>query len=357
MNKTVSADDEILVYTDYMHALGEGIELWEAMMKVAEGIIGSSPLHRAIINGHDDTAIFLINHGADTEALNDKRDSPFDLARRLGREQIISAFTPSKLAKLKELRELVDEFVSLPNERKGGGRFIVDENIWTINIDLAIPTLRELIALFRAFPKVIDWSAKYSSKGTFIFGTPISNDNPKDEGTIAAATINCIYLGTKYYSSSLETFREDAKRMQTEKDEDGTTWHVPTIVHELQTIRHEFGHVLQDLFQKTLVSRNPKYSKDLFFCGALKDHFIKIAKLRKWDVDVPRMSRYGATKDKPWEWFAESFANSRNAMDIDPALPEQVRRINEMIINEARIVGEFVEKHATDIGSDINHSF
>ena len=44
------------------------------------------------------------------------------------------------------------------------------------------------------------------------------------------------------------------------------------------------------------------------------------------------------------EWFAESFANSQNVIDVE--LNDQ----DDELLNEARIVGELAEDIATDIG-------
>ena len=254
------------------------------------------------------------------------------------------------------LNNLIKEFEGLPEWRKSGGRFVAHPNIWNINRDLAVIHMREIIRLFRAYPVLIDWSAKYSKNKTFTFGEPVSNDTPGNENMVACANRSAIWLGTKFFSQSLEEFRNSLKRSQRESAQnDGSvrSFLVHSNAWELESVRHEFGHVFQFLLQYAMAEIYPKYKSRDIFCEECKQYLMNIAKTRGLDETAREMSQYGSTES--WEWFAESFANSQNAIDgssfqaDDRVSPEENRRMKKLM-NEARIVGEYAQQVGTDFG-------
>ena len=231
------------------------------------------------------------------------------------------------------IRELIDSFTNIPITRKTGGKFRVSSFIWEINTDLAIINLEEIIRLLNHYIKIVDWISLYY--GTFVFGLPLQNDGDH-RGTIACTNGETIELGTTFFTMTLEEFRQTSQQNQ------NSQWHVPANIPELQTIRHEFGHIFQFLLQNKMAEKNPAYRDLNFFANKIKEYLINKARLRGWDRTARRMSSYGNTSKL--EWFAESFANAQNVMDVD--LNDQ----DDELLNEARIVGELAEDIATDIG-------
>jgi len=234
------------------------------------------------------------------------------------------------------MRSLIDEFTSLPLKRQTNGQFLVSSYIWEMNRDLAIVNLQEIIRLFNHYPKTIDWISEYY--GTFIFGTPLQNNKPKNQNTIACTNGSYIRFGTKFYSMPLGDFRRNCQGWQM------TQHHTTSNKPELQSIRHEFGHVLQMVFFSHMSHMNQRHINIDNFANEIKKFLINIAKLQGWDSTARRISQYGMESDQ--EWFAESFANAQNVLDEPES--EQV----DDLINEARVVGIFAENIATDIGFD-----
>jgi len=64
----------------------DSVELAEAFLDAGaelDGIDpdGATPLHRAVVNGFVDVAVFLIQKGADIDIENDEGKTPIDIAR------------------------------------------------------------------------------------------------------------------------------------------------------------------------------------------------------------------------------------------------------------------------------------
>jgi len=298
---------------------------------------------------------YLVMRGADLSVKNKEGKTPIDIARsKNDRNDIVNFLSETRDPRITELRKLINEFESLPRERKTGGRFIVDKNIWDINRDLAILNLREIINLFNRYPKLIDWSGKY--RGKFTFGTRLSNEVPENKGTIACANVECIWLGSNYFSLSLDDFRETCRTNQREQMRDDgilRAWHSRANPWELQTVRHEFGHVFQFLFQEVMAEQNPKYKDRDVYCNEFKHFLLDFAEYEDWDENLPQTSKYGLKNDR--EWFAESFANAQNGLDHRPfeddqSLSDEQNKKQRKMMKEARLVGRFALNKASDFG-------
>jgi len=308
--------------------------------------IGWTPLHAAAAFGHAEIAKFLIANGARIDEKNFDGDTPIQLARKNDHTDVVRVLlnTPSGV---KELRSLIDEFEHLPAERGSSGRFSVHNHIWKINRELARINLVELIRLFRRYPKLIDWSGKYI--GRFTFGELFSSDTD-----IARANEYGIYLGEFYLWSSWD-FRQMCERAQQKdlgKDGKLRPWHTASNVLELQTLRHEFGHVFEFLYQHHIAERNPKYRDRKVYCQEFKEFLLNSANYGEWDKRK-LMSRYGTSNDM--EWFAESFANAQIVFEEEGDKKERenkdgLEERQKDLINEARLVGRFALNEASDFG-------
>jgi len=318
----------------------------------------NAPLHEATEKGILEIVKCLVNHGADLNMKNKYGKTPLEIARAAGKQDIVQLLSDSLDSNSVQLRALIHEFENLPRERKAEGRFIVDDNIWIINRELAIINLREVIRLFRRYPKLIDWSGKYN--GIFTFGGRLSNDDPNYRSATACATTDakCIELGSYYFSLSLDEFRRICQDNQKEdEDEDGVKrcWHVRAVEWELKTVRHEFGHVFQFLFRYAMAEKNPQWKDEKEYCRKFKEMIIVDARKYGWNEAAPPMSGYGLTKD--WEWFAECFANAQNAFaqkpfEKDPNVSAEENERQRIMLNEARLIGSFCWHKANDFSDD-----
>lgn len=321
---------------------------------------GLTPLHWAARSGFSNTMKYLVEHGADMNKKDEYGKTPLDFEKHEEVEDTVRLYSAVFDRSINELRDLIREFENFPRERETGGKFIVDKNIWDVNRELAILNLREVIRLFRRYPKLIDWSGKYC--GTFTFGGRLSNDDPGNEGTIACASVrgDFIKLGSHFFSLSLEEFKRMCQQNQKEYlCEDGVkrNWHVRADKWELQTVRHEFGHVFQFLFKYVMTKKNGAWRDESEYCRKFKEFIIVNARKFGWDESAPKMGKYGRSAD--WEWFAESFANAQNAFADepfreDPDLSAEENERQKKMLNEARLVGDVCWHLANDFADDIS---
>ena len=285
---------------------------------------------------------------------NQDGSTPLDLARSEEKQDVVSFLSGPLDQSITELRDLIKEFEDLPRERKSCGNFIVDDNIWIINRDLAILNLREVIKLFNRYPKVIDWSGKY--RKTFTFGGSISRDYPELKDAMACASEDGIWLDNDSFSLSLEEFRRMCLRGQRERmARDGVrrNWLTHANAWEFQAVRHEFGHAFEFLFRYAMAERNEKYEDRTVYCREFKTFLLDFAKYEGWDETAPKMTEYGLTDDM--EWFAESFANAQNPLadepfEEDPGVTREENERQKKMMNEARLVGRFALSKASDFG-------
>jgi ankyrin repeat protein len=119
---------------------------------------GNSALHLAIINGHEDLAITLLNVGADFATENNEQQTPLELAQRMKLDkatQLIQTLSLSNqelpqrsfvvelimAGKTNTLRQLMKKHLNLVSEYKDLNFFVVIQNLSDTNQALALAQL------------------------------------------------------------------------------------------------------------------------------------------------------------------------------------------------------------------------
>jgi ankyrin repeat protein len=64
-----------------------------AELKKKDAAFGATPLHWAALRGHKDVVTFLLSAGADTKATNRDGETPLQVARRAGKNDVVEVLT------------------------------------------------------------------------------------------------------------------------------------------------------------------------------------------------------------------------------------------------------------------------